>query len=290
MIHTERYISFIPLSFTRNVNLMLDLLDPTSYCCDGIYDVHYYHMLVSSILNRERYKHRLGYFTKSWVAKITRPNSIFHLSINIKPTLLLSFLILQHLHTQRYGLLIDEVVVIYKHLVWFTYSRSSLHTLQLSAMILDGLVSCIHPCKVLSSIHRTIKCLTSSLARQSTSSLVYHTIYRSSEVEHILCTKDTARLLTYFDFVWFHMPCAHTQSSQTRPSPLSGDTFLPGKCHTNYTSSCDQILRGRRVKLTLCNLYCNFKFWLRFLQNKHTFKPHHIHISLILQPVSVEIT
>ena len=35
-----------------------------------------------------------------------------------------TYLILQHLHTQRYGQLIDEVVVIYKHIVWFTYSRS----------------------------------------------------------------------------------------------------------------------------------------------------------------------
>ena len=223
--------------------------------------------------------------------KITRPNSFFLSSINIQSTWLLSYLILQHLHTQRYGLLlIDEVVVIYKHIVWFTYSRSYLHTLQYQLRIPDGLVSCIHPCKVLSSIHRTIKCLTSSLARQSTSSLVYHTIYRFSEVEHIICTKDTARLLISY-FVWFHMPCAHTQPSQTRSSPLSGDTFLLGKCHTNYTSSCDRYCTGGEL-LTLQFLLQSslLKFWLRLLQNKHIFKPHHIHISLILLPVSVAIT
>lgn len=57
--------------------------------------------------------------------KITRPNSFFLSPINIQSTWLLSYLILQHLHTQRYGLLlIDEVVVIYKHIVWFTYSQS----------------------------------------------------------------------------------------------------------------------------------------------------------------------
>ena len=52
-----------------------------------------------------------------------------------------TYLILQHLHTQRYGQLIDEVVVIYKHIVWFTYSLSYLHTLQYQLRILDCLVS-----------------------------------------------------------------------------------------------------------------------------------------------------
>jgi len=96
MIHTERYLSFIPLSFTRNVNLMLDLLDLTSYCCDGIYDVHYYHMLVSSVLNWEGYKHNLDTSPNLELPKSRGQTPSFIYPSIFSLHSLLSYLILQH--------------------------------------------------------------------------------------------------------------------------------------------------------------------------------------------------
>lgn len=124
-------ISFIPFSFTCNVNPMLDPLDPHPYCREGIYDFHfYYHLLMSSIPERS-INIRLGYQSIE-LTKSRGQTHILHLSINIQSTRLLSSLILQHQHTRRYGLLINRVVVIYKHNVWFTYSRSYLHTCSIS--------------------------------------------------------------------------------------------------------------------------------------------------------------
>ena len=104
------------------------------------------------------------------------------------------------------------MVVIYKHIVRFTYSQSYCKLCSIAEDTPDGLVSCIHSCKVLSSIYKSIEFLTSFsyTSINILSSIPYY--IRSSEVEHIICIKDTARLLTsLFDF----MPCVHTQLSQT---------------------------------------------------------------------------
>ena len=167
----------------------------------------------------EEHKHTTWIYQSIELTKSRGQTHILHLSINIQSTRLLSSLILQHQHTRRYGLLINRVVVIYKHNVWFTYSRSYLHTCSISWGYPTSRLY-IHSCKALSYIYRSIEFTTSPPC----TSLVYHNIYWSSEVEHIICIKDTARLLTsLFDV----MPYVHTQSSQTLSSPLSGDIFLP---------------------------------------------------------------
>ena len=244
-------ISFIPFSFTCNVNPMLDPLDPHPSI------LPWRDIWLPLLLP-------LAYVVSSKPRILSWPNS--HLSsINIQSTRLLSSLILQHQHTRRYGLLINRVVVIYKHNVWFTYSRSYLHTCSISWGYPTSRL-CIHSCKVLSYIYRSIAFTTSPPC----TSLVYHNIYWSSEVEHIICIKDTARarlLTSLFDV----MPYVHTQSSQTLSSPLSGDTFLPWNSVKRTTSRLVINTAGWSLPNS-ANFHCNrntSNFDYALFQQKH---------------------